>query len=100
MGELYGRAAQTRWEELIGAKAQCCCALADFGKCHSEIPNASDYLTRCYPREGRYLEKIPHAYAPLSDLPRDLYPQHPDVSFCCPPPGSRAPYICPKEQYV
>lgn len=28
MGELYGRAAQTRWEELIGAKAQCCCALA------------------------------------------------------------------------
>nr|XP_021396155.1 uncharacterized protein LOC110475957 [Lonchura striata domestica] len=72
----------------------------NFGKCHSEISNASDYLTRCYSHEDRYLEKIPHVYAPLSDLPQDLYPHHSDISFCCPPPGSRAPYICPKEQYV
>ncbi|XP_066059400.1 uncharacterized protein [Chamaea fasciata] len=72
----------------------------NFGKCHSEISNASDYLTRCYSHEDRYLEKIPHVYAPLSDLPQELYPHHSDISFCCPPPGSRAPYICPKEQYV
>lgn len=77
-----------------------CLYLQNFGKCHSEISNASDYLTRCYSHEDRYLEKIPHVYAPLSDLPQDLYPHHPDISFCCPPPGSRAPYICPKEQYV
>ncbi|RMB92014.1 hypothetical protein DUI87_31543 [Hirundo rustica rustica] len=70
----------------------------NFGKCHSEISNASDYLTRCYSHEDRYLEKIPHVYAPLSDLPQDLYPHHSDISFRCPPPGSRAPYICPKEQ--
>ncbi|XP_068772550.1 uncharacterized protein [Struthio camelus] len=72
----------------------------NFGKCHSEISNASDYLTRCYSHEDRYLEKIPRVYTPLSDLPQDLYPHHSDISFCCPPPGSRAPYICPKEQYV
>ncbi|KAM6190956.1 nectin-1 isoform 2-T2 [Sarcoramphus papa] len=72
----------------------------NFGKCHSEISNASDYLTRCYSHEDRYLEKIPHVYTPLSDLPQDLYPRHSDISSCCPPPGSRAPYICPKEQYV
>lgn len=77
-----------------------CLYLQNFGKCHSEISNASDYLTRCYSHEDRYLEKIPHVYTPLSDLPRDLYPHHSDISFCCPPPGSRAPYICPKEQYV
>ncbi|XP_027555092.1 nectin-1 isoform X1 [Neopelma chrysocephalum] len=73
----------------------------NFGKCHPEVSDAGDYLSRCYSHQDhRYLEKIPRVYTPLSDLPQDLYPHHSDISFCCPPPGSRAPYICPKEQYV
>ncbi|CAM2107699.1 unnamed protein product [Caretta caretta] len=72
----------------------------NFGKCHSEIPDASDHLTCCCSPEDQYLEKIPRVYNPLSYLPEDLYPHRADISFCCPPPGSRAPYICPKEQYV
>ncbi|KAJ7420878.1 hypothetical protein WISP_46179 [Willisornis vidua] len=70
----------------------------NFGECHAEVPDAGDYLSRCYAHQDRYLEKIPRVYTPLPDLPQELYPPHSDMSFCCPPPGSRAPYICPKEQ--
>uniref|UniRef100_A0A7M4FT39 Nectin cell adhesion molecule 1 n=1 Tax=Crocodylus porosus TaxID=8502 RepID=A0A7M4FT39_CROPO len=69
-----------------------------FGKCHSAVPDARDRLTCCYSRQEQPLEKISPVYNPLSYLPEDLYPYHADVSICCPPPGSRAPHICPKEQ--
>ncbi|XP_074833071.1 nectin-1 isoform X1 [Carettochelys insculpta] len=72
----------------------------NLGKHHSEVPDASDHLTCCCSPEDRYLEKIPRVYNPLSYLPEDFYPRRAEVSFCCSPPGSRAPYICPKEQYV
>ncbi|XP_060643757.2 nectin-1 isoform X1 [Anolis sagrei] len=73
----------------------------NFRNCHSEIPDAGDYLTCRYSREDQYLTKIPYVYSPLSYLPEGVHPSnHTSTSFCCPPPGSRAPYICPKEQYV
>ncbi|XP_077163095.1 nectin-1 isoform X3 [Paroedura picta] len=73
----------------------------NFGKCHSEISDAGDYLTCRYLREDQYLANVPYVYSPLSYLPGDLYSSHHgNASFCCPPPGSRAPYVCPKEQYV
>ncbi|XP_016850198.1 nectin-1 isoform X3 [Anolis carolinensis] len=73
----------------------------NFRNCHSEIPDAGDYLTCRYSREDQYLTKIPYVYSPLSYLPEGAHPSnHTSTSFCCPPPGSRAPYICPKEQYV
>ncbi|XP_033028049.1 uncharacterized protein LOC117060067 [Lacerta agilis] len=73
----------------------------NFGKRHTEIPDAGDYLSCRYSREDQYLARIPYVYSPLSYLPEDAYSsRHSEASFCCPPPGSRAPYICPKEQYV
>ncbi|XP_072835360.2 nectin-1 isoform X3 [Pogona vitticeps] len=73
----------------------------NFRKCHSEIPDAGDYLTCHNSHENQYLMKIPYVYSPYSYLPKDAYSsKHTSTSFCCPPPGSRAPYICPKEQYV
>ncbi|KAH1175511.1 hypothetical protein KIL84_008385 [Mauremys mutica] len=91
---------QTSYYDMAASESSPYSDKLNFGKRHSEIPDASDHLTCCCSPEDQYLEKIPHVYNPLSYLPEDLYSHRADVSFCCPPPGSRAPYICPKEQYV
>ncbi|KAJ6653981.1 hypothetical protein lerEdw1_007613 [Lerista edwardsae] len=87
--------------KILASKALDEVSKENFGKCHSEIPDEGDYLTCHYTREDQHLAKIPYVYSPLSYLPEDVYsPYRSNASFCCPPPGSRAPYICPKEQYV
>ncbi|KAK1153390.1 nectin-1-like isoform X1 [Acipenser oxyrinchus oxyrinchus] len=69
------------------------------GKRYEELPNPADYVS--YHRAC--LEpQPPPADPPISLLPQNPYTQHPPNSpvYRYPPPGSRAPYICPKEQYV
>ncbi|MGH0180940.1 UNVERIFIED_CONTAM: hypothetical protein FKN15_005438 [Acipenser sinensis] len=69
------------------------------GKRYEELPNPADYVS--YHRAC--LEpQPPPAYPPISLLPQNPYTRHPPNSpvYRYPPPGSRAPYICPKDQYV
>ncbi|XP_063799583.1 nectin-1 isoform X4 [Pseudophryne corroboree] len=66
-----------------------------------ELPEAREFLnTRCS-HEENYLDQLHPGYVPLSFFLQDSLPrQPPESTFCYPPAGSRAPYVCPKEQYV
>ncbi|XP_073512739.1 nectin-1 isoform X1 [Phyllobates terribilis] len=65
-----------------------------------EIPESRDFLnTRCAHEEDYYLDQLQPGYVPLSFFLQDSR-KAPESTFCYPPAGSRAPYVCPKEQYV
>ncbi|MGH0136839.1 UNVERIFIED_CONTAM: hypothetical protein FKN15_019831 [Acipenser sinensis] len=69
------------------------------GKRYEELPNPADYVSY---HHACLEPQPPPAYPPISLLPQNPYTRHPPNSpvYRYPPPGSRAPYICPKEQYV
>ncbi|MEE6520852.1 hypothetical protein FKM82_018801 [Ascaphus truei] len=72
-----------------------------FGERCPEISEARQFLSARCAHEEDYLDQLHPGYVPLSFLLQDSLPrQAPESTFCYPPAGSRAPYVCPKEQYV
>ncbi|CAH2319501.1 nectin-1 isoform X1 [Pelobates cultripes] len=72
-----------------------------FGERCSEIQDAREFLSSHCSHEDDYLDQLHPGYVPLSFFLQDsLSRQSPESTFCYPPAGSRAPYVCPKEQYV
>ncbi|XP_053308599.1 nectin-1 isoform X2 [Spea bombifrons] len=72
-----------------------------FGDHCPELPECREFLSgRCL-HEDVYLDQLHPGYVPLSFFLQDsLTRPTPESTFCYPPAGSRAPYVCPKEQYV
>ncbi|MGH0136848.1 UNVERIFIED_CONTAM: hypothetical protein FKN15_020363 [Acipenser sinensis] len=69
------------------------------GKRYEELPNPADYVSY---HHACLEPQPPPAYPPISLLPQNPYTRHPPNSpvYRYPPPGSRAPYICPKEHLL
>ncbi|KAM4704119.1 nectin-1 isoform 2-T2 [Rhinophrynus dorsalis] len=92
---------QTPYYDLSASDNAPYCEQRMFGERCPEIPEARDFLSARCTHEEDYLDQLHPGYVPLSFLLQDsLSRQVPESTFCYPPAGSRAPYICPKEQYV
>ncbi|XP_069750797.1 nectin cell adhesion molecule 1b isoform X6 [Narcine bancroftii] len=69
------------------------------GNRYEELSDEDEYMSSQHNYHDDYLEQLHPLYNKLSYGPPDLS-CHPDAAHRYPQPGSRAPYIYPKEQYV
>ncbi|XP_073458654.1 nectin-1 isoform X1 [Aquarana catesbeiana] len=77
------------------------CEKRMYGEHCTEISAGHEYLNNCCSHEEDYLDQLHPGYVPLSFFMQDSHTrQAPESTFCYPAAGSRAPYVCPKEQYV
>ncbi|XP_069080964.1 LOW QUALITY PROTEIN: nectin-1 [Pleurodeles waltl] len=72
-----------------------------FGNRDHKNLGADEYLSHRCAHDEDYLAQLHPDYTPSSYPSQHQYPcRAVDAPYCYPPPGSRAPYVCPKEQYV
>ncbi|KAM5132192.1 uncharacterized protein ACMZJ9_018974 [Mantella aurantiaca] len=77
------------------------CEQRMYGEHCSKLSDGHEYLNNCCSHEEDYLDQLHPGYVPLSFFMQDSNSrQAPESTFCYPAAGSRAPYVCPKEQYV
>ncbi|XP_067910240.1 nectin cell adhesion molecule 1b isoform X4 [Heterodontus francisci] len=69
------------------------------GNHYEELSDEDEYVSSQHDYHDDYLEQLHPIYNQLSYRPPDP-PHRPGTSHRYPQPGSRAPYIYPKEQYV
>ncbi|XP_051895727.1 nectin cell adhesion molecule 1b isoform X1 [Pristis pectinata] len=69
------------------------------GNRYEELSDEDEYVSSQHDYHDDYLEQLHPIYNKLSYRPPDRS-HHPDAAHRYPQPGSRAPYIYPKEQYV
>ncbi|KAM8927541.1 nectin-1 isoform 1-T1 [Pelodytes ibericus] len=92
---------QTPYYDMSASDNAPYCEQRMFGERCPEIPEAREFLSGYCSHEEDYLDQLHPGYVPLSFFLQDSLPhQAPESTFCYPPAGSRAPYVCPKEQYV
>ncbi|XP_044134460.1 uncharacterized protein LOC122926995 [Bufo gargarizans] len=98
--EIIALPIQTSYYDMSASDNALYCDKRMFGERCPEIPEPHDFLnTRCAHEKDYYLDQLHPGYVPLSFFLQDSR-KSPESTFCYPPAGSRAPYICPKEQYV
>ncbi|XP_017951561.1 nectin-1 isoform X1 [Xenopus tropicalis] len=92
---------QTTYYDISASDNSPYCEQRRFGEHCPKLPEARDFLSGHCTHEEDYLDQLHPGYVPLSFFLQDSFTrQTPEPNFCYATAGSRAPYVCPKEQYV